>query len=115
MLALRPDLVDEGYRGLPAARYSLRERLVPNYPLRRGGAGYVGHPALADPAFARATTDVLLAEAMTLVDGLLDRRIRPAARRSPFFAIPFLRTNFRRVAGAVAAAGAILAAWWILR
>jgi creatinine amidohydrolase len=115
MLALRPDLVDEGYRGLPAARYSLRERLVPNYPLRRGGAGYVGHPALADPAFARATTDVLLAEAMTLVDGLLDGRIRPAARRSPFFAIPFLRTNFRRVAGAVAAAGAILAAWWILR
>ena len=115
MLALRPDLVDEGYRGLPAARFSLRERLVPNYPLRRGGPGYVGHPALADPAFARATTDVLLAEAMTLVDGLLDGRIRPAARRSPFFAIPFLRTNFRRVAGAVAAAGAVLAAWWILR
>ena len=115
MLALRPDLVDEGYRGLPGTRYSLRERLVPNYPLRRGGSGYVGHPALADPAFARATTDVLLAEAMTLVDGLLDGRIRPAARRSPFFAIPFLRTNFRRVAGAVAAAGAVLAAWWILR
>jgi len=115
MLALRPDLVDDGYRTLPAARYSLRERLVPNYPLRRGGQGYVGHPALADPAFARATTDVLLAQAMILVDGLLDGRIRPAERRSPFFVIPFFRTNFRRVAGAVAAAGAVLAAWWIYR
>jgi creatinine amidohydrolase len=115
MLALRPDLVDDGYRTLPAARYSLRERLVPNYPLRRGGQGYVGHPAMADPAFARATTDVLLAEAMALVDALLDGRIRPAERRSPFFAIPFFRTNFRPVAGAVAAAGAVLAAWRILR
>ena len=115
MLALRPDLVDGGYRTLPAARYSLRERLVPNYPLRHGGQGYVGHPAMADPAFARATTDVLLAQAMILVDGLLDGRIRPAERRSPFFLIPLFRTNFRRVAGAVAAAGAVLAAWWILR
>lgn len=115
MLALRPDLVDDGYRTLPAARYSLRERLVPNYPLRRGGRGYVGHPALADPAFARATTEVLLAEAMTVVDGLLDGRIRPSERRSPFFVIPFFRTNFRRVAGAVAAAGAVLAGWWIFR
>jgi creatinine amidohydrolase len=115
MLTLRPDLVDESYRTLPAARYSLRERLVPNYPLRHGGRGYVGHPALADPAFARATTDVLLAEAMTLVDGLLDGRIRPSERRSPFFAIPLFRTNFRRVAGAVAAAGAVLAGWWIFR
>jgi creatinine amidohydrolase len=115
MLALRPDLVNDGYRTLPAARYSLRERLVPNYPLRHGGQGYVGHPAMADPAFARATTDVLLAQAMILVDGLLDGRIRPAERRSPFFLIPLFRTNFRRVAGAVAAAGAVLAAWWILR
>lgn len=115
MLALRPDLVDDGYRTLPAARYSLRERLVPNYPLRHGGRGYVGHPAMADPAFARATTDVLLAQAMILVDGLLDGRIGPAERRSPFFLIPLFRTNFRRVAGAVAAAGALLAAWWIFR
>jgi creatinine amidohydrolase len=115
MLALRPDLVDDGYRTLPAARYTLRERLVPNYPLRHGGRGYVGHPALADPAFARATTEALLAEAMILVDGLLDGRIRPAERRSPFFVIPLFRTNFRRVAGAVAAAGAVLAGWWIFR
>ncbi len=115
MLVLRPDLVDEGYRRLPAARYSLAERLVPNYPLRNGGAGYVGHPALADPGFARVTTEVLMSEAMTVVDGLLDGRLRPSERRSPFFAIPFFRTNFRRIAGAIGAAAAVLAGWWIFR
>src|SRR5207249_1412290 len=57
MLLLRPDLVDESYRTLPPARYSWPERILPNYALRKGGLGYVGHPALADPAFARATTD----------------------------------------------------------
>jgi creatinine amidohydrolase len=115
MLVLRPDLVHESYRTLPATRYSLRERLVPNYPVRNGGPGYVGHPALADPAFARVTSEVLMAEAMAVVDGLLDGRLRPSERRSPFFAIPFFRTNFRRAAGAVAAAVAALAGWWIFR
>jgi creatinine amidohydrolase len=115
MLVLRPDLVDEGYRTLPAARYSLTDRLVPNYALRNGGQGYVGHPALADPAFARVTTEVLLAEAMRVVDGLLDGHLRPSERRSPFFAIPFFRTNFRRAAGAVAAVAAVLVGWWISR
>jgi creatinine amidohydrolase len=114
MLVLRPDLVDEGYRRLPAARYSFKDRLVPNYALRNGGPGYVGHPALADPAFARVTTEVLMAEAMTVVDGLLDGRLRPSDRRSPFFVIPFFRTNFCRIAGAVAVAAAVLAGWWIL-
>ena len=115
MLLLRPDLVDEAHRALPAARYSWTDRLVPNYPLRNGGQGYVGHPALADSAFARATTEVLLAEAMAVVDGLLDGRLRPSERRSPFFAIPFFRTNFRRAAGALLAAAAVLAVWWISR
>ena len=115
MLVLRPDLVDEGYRALPPARDSFTDRLVPNYALRNGGQGYVGHPALADPAFARVTTEVLMAEAMAVVDGLLDGRLRPSERRSPFFAIPFFRTNFRRAAGAVAAAVAVLAGWWISR
>ena len=116
MLMLRPDLVDESYRDLPPARYSLAERVVPNYPLRRGGLGYVGHPALADPMFAKATIEVLMTEAMDMVDGLLDGRLRPADGRSPFFAMPMLRTNFWRgltAAGVVAAAAG--AAWLGLR
>ena len=107
MLLLRPELVNESYRDLPPARYSLAERVVPNYPLRGGGQGYVGHPALADPIFAKVTTDVLLSEALEMVNGFIDGRLRPSDRRSPFFSIPFLRTNFWRgltAAGVVAAA-----------
>lgn len=115
MLLLRPDLVDGGYRDLPPARYSLSDKIVPNYPLRNGGQGYVGHPALADPAFAKATTDVLMAEAMAVVNGLLEGRIRPRQRRSPFFAIPFLRTDFWPTLGAVALALVAAAAWWLSR
>jgi creatinine amidohydrolase len=112
MLLLRPELVDPCYRTLPAARYPLAARVVPNYPLKNGGQGYVGHPALADPAFATATTEVLLGEAMTIVEGLLDGRLRPSDRRSPFFQVPFFRTNFWRGAAltaAVAAGGGLLA------
>jgi len=103
MLLLRPDLVDESFRTLPPARYSLVSRVVPNYPLKNGGQGYVGHPALADPAFAKATTEVLTREAMSIVDGLLDGHLRPSDRHSPFFQVPFLRTNFWRAAGLTAA------------
>jgi creatinine amidohydrolase len=102
MLLLRPDLVDESFRRLPPARYSLVSRVVPNYPLKNGGRGYVGHPALADPAFAKATTEVLMREAMTIVEGLLDGRLKPSDRHSPFFQVPFFRTNFWRAAGATA-------------
>lgn len=116
MLQLRPDLVDGGYRSLPPARYALLERLRPNYPLRDGGSGYVGHPALADPAYARATLEVLHGEALALVEALLDGRVRPAQRRSPFSALPFLRADFWpwALAGAAAAALAAVAARWML-
>ncbi len=116
MLLLRPDLVDEAYRTLPPARYSLTEKLWPNYPLKRGGRGYVGHPALADPVFAKATTEVLLGEAMALVEGLLDGRVRPGARRSPFSRVPLFRTDFwPAVLALIAGAVATAAAWWYLR
>ena len=115
MLLLKPHLVDEAYRRLPPARYSPSRKLVPNYPLRNGGDGYVGHPALADPSFARAGALVLLAEALTLATDLLDGRLRPAQRRSPFFAIPFLRTNFWRLLGTAAGAVALAVGWWLWR
>jgi creatinine amidohydrolase len=114
MLLLRPDLVDGAYRTLPPARYSLPRRVVPNYPLKNGGQGYVGHPGLGDPGFAKATTEVLMREAMAIVDGLLDGRLKPSDRHSPFFQVPFLRTNFWWSAGAATAAlaaGAGVIAW----
>jgi hypothetical protein len=111
MLMLRPDLVDQGYRDLPAATYSLPARLRRNYPLRDGGQGYVGHPAMADVAFAKATTDVLVDASLELVNGLLDGRLTATSRRSPYTLIPFFRTNFWRAtaAGATAVAATALA------
>jgi hypothetical protein len=49
-----------------------------------------------------------------MVNGLLDGRLRPSDRSSPFFAIPFFRTNFRPVAVSAAALLAGLAAWRVL-
>lgn len=111
MLLLRPELVDDGYKDLPPARYGLLDRLRPNYPLKNGGRGYVGHPAMGDPAFARATTRVLVEAAMELVNSLLDGRIASGARRSPFFAIPIFRTNFWWALAAAVSAAALLAYW----
>jgi creatinine amidohydrolase len=110
MLLLRPDLVDGAYRDLPSAIYTLPERIVPNYALRGGGQGYVGHPAMADAEFARATTEVLVTAAMELVDGLIAGTAHPASHRSLFFAIPFFRTNFwpLATAGMTAVAAAAL-------
>ncbi len=108
MLMLRPDLVDDSYRTLPPARYSWPERVLPNYALRNGGQGYVGHPALADPAFARATTDVLMTEAMAIVEGLLAGTLEHSARRS-FSRVPMFRTNFWPAAAGVAAGVGALA------
>ena len=113
MLMLRPDLVDPAYRSLEPARYSLGRRLVPNYAVRNGAQGYVGHPALADPGFAKAAAGVLLDEVMRFVDDLLDGRVRPAERRSPFYGIPFFRTNFAPVLGATIAAALAIA--WLRR
>jgi hypothetical protein len=63
--------------------------------------------------FARAAGEVLLAEVMGLVDDLLDGRPRRGRRRSPFYAVPFLRTNFLPGLGAAALAGLAIA--WLRR
>jgi len=116
MLLLKPHLVADAYRQLPPARYSPSRRLLlPNYPLKNGGEGYVGHPALASEAFARAGAQVLLTEAMEMVTALLDGRLRPAQRRSPFFAVPFLRTNFWPTVGGVLVGLTAVAGWWLSR
>jgi creatinine amidohydrolase len=112
MLLLRPELVDPGYRDLSPARYSMAQRLRPNYPFRGGGQGYVGDPARADLALAKVTLEVLLQEATDLAERLLDGRLEARQQRSPFRLVPFLRTDFWPVA-ALALAG--LGALWLHR
>jgi creatinine amidohydrolase len=109
MLMLRPELVDGQYRQLPPARYSLPARLRRNYPLRDGGQGYVGHPAMAEVDFAKATTEALLDASLELVNALLDGRMKASARRSPYRLVPFFWTNFwpLTATGAVALATAL--------
>lgn len=109
MLMLRPELVDGQYRDLPPATYSLPARVRRNYPLRAGGQGYVGHPALADVDFAKATTDALVGASMKLVGDLLDGRLAASSRRSPYTLMPFFRTNFWRGAAVGTAALAAIA------
>ena len=111
MLMLRPDLVDRNYRALEPVRYALPRRLVPNYAVRNGAPGYVGHPARGDAGFARAAAGVLVDETAEFVDGLLDGRLRPSACRSPFYAFPFLRTSFLPVLGGAAIAFGLTVAW----
>ena len=110
MLMLRPELVDPGYRDLSPSRYSLPQRLRPNYPLRAGGQGYVGDPARGDAAFAKATVEVLVEEATDLAERLIEGRLERRQRRSPFRLVPLLRTDFWPLAGA-ALAGAVGALW----
>jgi creatinine amidohydrolase len=110
MLLLRPDLVDPGYRDLPPIRFPLAQRLRPSVALRNG-QGYVGDPARADLAFAKATQEVLLGEATELAERMLDGRLEPRHRRSPFRLVPLFRTDFWPVAGAAltaVAAGLLL-------
>jgi creatinine amidohydrolase len=113
MLLLRPDLVDAGFRDLPPTRYPLAQRIQPNYPLKGQGKGYVGDPARADLTFAKATLEVLVTEAASLAERLLDGRLEARHRRSPLRFVPLLRTDFWPVAGAAIAAG--LAALWLGR
>src|SRR3972149_4132639 len=48
MLLLRPDLVGGGWRDLPAARYSMAHRLIPNYPVRNGGQGKIERESVGE-------------------------------------------------------------------
>ena len=111
MLLLRPELVDPGYRDLPPARYSMAQRLRPNYPLRGGGQGYVGDPARADLALAKVTLEVLLEEATDLAGAPARRPSRgpPAAVALPPRPVPAHRLLARRRRGARRGPGRALA------
>jgi creatinine amidohydrolase len=114
MLLLRPDLVNPVYRELPSSTYGWLDRLQPNYPLKHGGQGYVGHPAMADREFARASSEVLVETGMELVNKLLDGHLAAHEQHSPFFRVLIFRTNFLVVVAAAGLVGVALACYWLL-
>jgi len=94
MLLLRPDLVDPSYRTLPPARYSLVERAGAELPAAKRRPGVRG-PSRARRSGIRQGCD---RGAHGGNDGAGRRsprgNVAPSAGRSPFFALPFLRTEF---------------------
>jgi len=115
MLLIRPELVDPSYRELPSSAYTWLDRIRPNYPMKNGGQGYVGHPALADPEFARASGEVLVDAGMELVEKLLNGQLRSRDRHSLFFRLLIFRTNFWPALISVGIVGAALALYRLIR
>ena len=113
MLLLRPDLVDPGYQRLPPARYPMLQRLRPNYPMRDGGQGYVGDPPAPTSPSRRRPSRSWWPRPPSWPRRLIDGRLHARHLRSPFRLVPFLRTDFWPVAGAVLAAG--LGSLWLSR
>lgn len=108
MLRARPELVGPSYSQLPPVRFTVLDALRKNYPLRLGNRmGYIGSPAAASAEFGegarRLLEDVIWDVAQTVFDAEDDSW----QRTSMLYKIPFMRTAFPYVAGAV---GLLLAA-----
>jgi len=107
MLAIRPDLVDEGYRSLPAVTFSnfLRLRASMTDSCARG-LGYVGAPSMATIEYALAANDVLQEQAIARVDEMLHApSFRPS--HTPFYYWPGYRTRRRYTGNGIRRAAAI--------
>jgi creatinine amidohydrolase len=95
MLMLRPELVDASYRDLNPFAAKFYERLLPNYPLKKGEKlGYVGHPSQASEQLAEVSSRFLMEKAFEMVEKQLFGESPPAA--SVFYKICVFRTNFIR-------------------
>jgi creatinine amidohydrolase len=88
MLLLRPDLVKAEYKNLPGNKRVKGDK--------SGDMGYFGYPALADADFAEASMKVVSAEAILIVEGILDGKIGHTETISPLFRIAALRPYFLR-------------------
>ncbi len=95
MLMLRPDLVDPSYKALNPFTAKLYQRVLYNYPLKKGEKlGYVGHPSHANEEFARVSSGLLMEKAFEMVEHHLLGMSPPPS--SMFYRILLFRTNFVR-------------------
>jgi creatinine amidohydrolase len=90
MLMLRPELVKPIYKDLPS-----RKRVKKS---NEANLGYYGSPALADVEFATASMQVMSAEALNIVERILDGTGNYRETLSPLYKILPLRPYFRNAA-----------------
>ena len=95
MLMLRPELVDPSYKKLSPFTVKLYERLLHNYPLKKGEKlGYVGHPSHANEQLAEVSSRFLMEKAFGMVEEHLFSGNPPPP--SMFYKSLLFRTNFVR-------------------
>jgi creatinine amidohydrolase len=114
MLMLHPHLVDPSYKNLNPFTAKLYERLLHNYPLKKGEKlGYVGHPSHANERLAQISSQFLMEKAFQMIENHLFAESSPPA--SMFYKIPIFRTNFVRyllwIAAATVLAGLLVFAF----
>lgn len=113
MLMLKPELVDPGYKELKPFVAAMVQRLRPDYPLKMGEKlGYVGHPARAHEELARESSRFLLDKAFEMVER--DLQSGKTAPASMFYRFPLFRTEFFRIALAIALLGILILAVFLL-
>jgi len=114
LLRSRPELVEENYRELDPIRFTFLDNFRKNYPLRMGNQlGYVGSPAAATRELGEVARRVLVDVTWAAVRPALDAQNETWWQTSWFYKVPFLRTSFPYVAGAVGLLVLISLIWWL--
>ncbi len=115
LLCSRPDLVEKDYCALPPVRFNFLDNFRKNYPLQMGNQlGYVGSPAAATWELGEAARSLLADVTWEAVRPVLDAQNEIWWQTSWFYKVPFLRTSFPHVAGAVGLLILMSLIWWLL-
>ena len=108
MLRVRPEHVVPSYSQLPPVRFTVLDALRKNYPLRFGNRmGYIGSPAAASAEFGEVARRLLEDVIWDIARPVFEAEDDSWQQTSMLYKIPFMRTAFPYVAGAV---GLLLAA-----
>jgi creatinine amidohydrolase len=104
MMVVKPDLVKPIYKELKPAILSHYWKIKRTSGRSCGeGHGHLGSPALASPEIGAAVIEVILTDLEPLLENFLDGENVSRYFRSPFYYVPFFRTDFKLVAFLVSA------------
>ncbi|MHB2016840.1 MAG: creatininase family protein [Candidatus Xenobia bacterium] len=115
MLKIRPDLVKQDYHKLEPRFRQPWEIMMDSVTASGPDAGYLGIPSRASHVIAEASTRVLTQEVLGIVERLVSGDALVKERYSPFFHVPFYKTdfwgNFALWAGTVASLCGLVMMW----